>query len=190
MRRYHGFSLVEVMVVIAMVGILAAIAAPSFDGLIRRSRIDAATEAFRTANAYARSEAIKRGVPVSISANSADWRNGWQVFVDDNTLYPNCSRDVAAATEILLRQQDSLGANVRFVRGTGLPTPSCTTPASASSDPSSTCVSYDARGQAVTSNGGNGAITYCIRDAVSPGSTFRRLALDFTGQLFLQKVSN
>lgn len=190
MSRHHGFSLVEVMVVIAMVGILAAIAAPSFDGLIRRSRIDAATEAFRTANAYARSEAIKRGVTVSMAATSADWRNGWQVFVDDSTLNPNCVLDTAAATEILLRQQDSLGANVRFVRGTGLPTPSCATPAPASGDPSTSCVSYDARGEPVTSIGTKGNITYCIRDDVSPSTTFRRLALDVTGQLFLQKVSN
>jgi type IV pilus assembly protein PilE len=47
MRRHQGFTLIEVMIVVAIVAVLAAIAIPSYTDYVRRSQV---TEAFSTAS--------------------------------------------------------------------------------------------------------------------------------------------
>ncbi len=62
--RARGFTIVELMVTIAVSAILLAIAAPDFGQFIRDVRIRTATEDFTTAIAVARTEALKRGETV------------------------------------------------------------------------------------------------------------------------------
>jgi len=94
--RQTGFTLVELMVTIAVLAIIAGIATPTFIEMIRNSRArSAATELAAMIN-YARSEAIKRSNNVAIckSANpddatpacttNGDWSTGWFAFVDAN----------------------------------------------------------------------------------------------------------
>ena len=186
----RGFSLVELMVVIAMVSILVAIAAPNFDSVIRRNKLDAATEVFRAGQAYTRSEAITRGTRVSMAANAAGWPSGWTIFTDDSTLAPNCTLN-AAAGEVLLRVQEPTATNVSFVPGSSSATGvgSCT--AAAAGVPTlGTCLSYDASGVARGTSNGLDPITVCVSDTASPSTMYRRMTINSTGQLFLQKVSN
>lgn len=97
----HGVSLMEVMVVIAIVGILAVIAVPSYNGMIEGQRLRGAAEALASDLRWARSEAVKRGrlVRVGFITGSA-WSyaivadaNGNQNFDDDAPL------KVVSATE-------------------------------------------------------------------------------------------
>lgn len=74
----HGFTAIELMVVVAIVAILAALAAPSFTPLIERWRMRSAAEDLTSTIYYARSEAIKRGGGVAIDA-SGGWGQGWRV---------------------------------------------------------------------------------------------------------------
>ncbi|OOG36933.1 hypothetical protein B0B52_19125 [Polaromonas sp. A23] len=81
-----GFTMVELMVVIAIVGVLVALAAPSFTELMRRNRLSAAASALQVSLSLARSEAVKRGsdarVTVAANTTAGAWTNGWTVFVD------------------------------------------------------------------------------------------------------------
>lgn len=73
--------MVELMVTIAVLGILATIAAPNFTSLIAGWRVRNAVENFQSTLHFARSEAIKRGGGVQIQPTSgADWSTGWQVI--------------------------------------------------------------------------------------------------------------
>ncbi|MBO9650319.1 MAG: GspH/FimT family protein [Variovorax sp.] len=92
-RRSHpkGFTTIELMVVIAIVAILAAIAAPSFGGIIERYRVRRATEDLTASLYLARSEAIRRGGNVTMAryspsgctpTSNKDWSCGWIIFAD------------------------------------------------------------------------------------------------------------
>ena len=88
----RGFSLLEVMVVVAILAILAALAGPSFTPMIERWRVRSATEDLQSSLYFARSEAIKRGDNVVIkTTDGANWNSGWSVFYDAN-------RDAVQAT--------------------------------------------------------------------------------------------
>lgn len=84
-----GFSLIELMVVIAIVAIMAGLAAPSFTDMLRRNRLSAAASALQVSLSLARSEAVRRGADarVTVAANTTAgvWTNGWTVFIDGTT---------------------------------------------------------------------------------------------------------
>jgi type IV fimbrial biogenesis protein FimT len=70
-RRQHGFTLIELMVIIAVLGVLVAIALPSFKSTIdRRNLVGAANDIFAGLQ-YARSEAIKRNQNIEFQFDAA-----------------------------------------------------------------------------------------------------------------------
>ena len=109
-RQARGFTLLEVMVVVAIVAVLAAIAAPSFTPLIERWRVRSAAEDLTSTVYFARSEAIKRGGGVTIQAQSGDWNNGWQVTHTTNGATAELQNfNVPASTAFSLKD-DNQGA--------------------------------------------------------------------------------
>ena len=57
----HGFTLVELMVLIGIIGLLAAIAVPSFNSYMRANRIDATADMIAADMALARATAVSQG---------------------------------------------------------------------------------------------------------------------------------
>ena len=114
-----GFSLIEMLVVIAVLSILLAVSLPNFQNMIERSGTNSQAKLFLTTLNLARSEAIKRGGNVAICASTdgADcsensWGAGWIVFFDANGDATGLKGSVDAG-DTLIRVFDSGGsANV------------------------------------------------------------------------------
>jgi prepilin-type N-terminal cleavage/methylation domain-containing protein len=78
-----GFTLIELIIAVAILAILLALAAPTFAEISLRSRSTNAVNALVGDLALARSEAVKRARTAYVSANG-NWTDGWQVWVDEN----------------------------------------------------------------------------------------------------------
>ena len=92
MRRNAGFTLIELMTALALAGILAGIAVPSFNELLERQRASSAINALMAHMAQARMTAITYRRPAVLCPSSdglscvasTDWSGGWMVFLDRN----------------------------------------------------------------------------------------------------------
>ncbi len=79
MRKQHGFTLIELMMTIAVFVVLTLIALPYLGTLIQSQRVKNAAMDLNSSVALARSEAIKRNAQIDIVANASGWTGGWQV---------------------------------------------------------------------------------------------------------------
>lgn len=88
MERTGGFTILELLFVVAITAILVAMGVPSFVEIVKRNRIDSEVNSFVTTLNTARSEAVVRNTRTTMCRSSngtsctGDWEDGWIVFVD------------------------------------------------------------------------------------------------------------
>lgn len=74
-----GFTLIELMVTIAIAAIFAALAFPSFRDFIAGQRVKTASYDISYMLTGARSEALKRNLNVIVAPETGGWQNGWTI---------------------------------------------------------------------------------------------------------------
>lgn len=82
MRTKHGFTLVELMVTIAVLGIVATMAAPSFSSMLAKQRLDGAAKNFANTLTDIRVQAMTRRVGMAVCPNQKTATNGNTVTND------------------------------------------------------------------------------------------------------------
>jgi len=120
--RNAGFTLMELMIVLALAAVILAIGAPNFNEFRRNNRLTGVGNDLLGAVQTARNEAIKRQVPVAVCASanpgdddaacSAGDYTGWIVFADPDN---NCERNDADPDEDVIRVGHTVDAALNVV---------------------------------------------------------------------------
>ena len=75
----RGFTILELMIVLAILGIVAAMSTPTFSRMIDNNKMAKFSSDLSWSLVYARSEAIKRNRDVDVLAIGSGWKDGWQL---------------------------------------------------------------------------------------------------------------
>ena len=173
LSKNGGFTLLELMIAVAIVGILTTLALPSFREMLRQNRATGLANDLAAALNLARSEAIKRGTQATVCksgnitaasptcSTAANWQDGWLIFVDTG---------VAGTVD---------GTDVRLK--VGQPSNSVAVISADSSNTFANYVSYLPSGMSKGSSWSNGSLNICVDGAE------RSVILNTTGRVRFSK---
>lgn len=172
-----GFTLVELMITLAVAIIVLAVGIPMYGSIVANNRAIAQANLFITALNMAKSEAVTQGIPVTVCANddaanvnaatlkcgnSNDWANGWFVFQDNGA--NTGVRDTGEAIMQLWQAPAVAGTNLVSTVG---------------------FINYTSRGE----NSG-GATNFRLSQDDSKGSQTRCVYVNAGGQIRVAKIAS
>ena len=160
-RAGGGFTLIEMLVTLVVLGLLMTVAVPSFNNAILSNKLSGYATSFAASAQLARSEAVQRNASVTMCrsadgascATSGGWQQGWIIFNDKD------GDGSVDADETRVHYQQALGSDFSF---TG--------------DPYT--IVFQSTGLSATS----GSLTLC-RQRPSPGAQERVITLSATGRV-------
>jgi type IV fimbrial biogenesis protein FimT len=174
----RGFTLIELMVTVALIAILSMVAAPSFVTFQRNSELTSFTNSMIGAVNAARGEAMKRGRYAMLTpTDNADWKTGWKAFVSFN-----------ATT----RAYDSTQDSIVFTREAA---PSyLTITANGSANDSPPYIMFDASGYTKKKDGSPGNLTFKVYrndvDTSQVNAETRLVIISVTGRVRVCKPTS
>lgn len=167
----RGFTLIELMVTIAIAAVLLSVAMPSFDSVILSTKLSAYSGNLVASTLLARGEAIKRNAVVSlcVSSNGAScgtggWEQGWLVTCQ-TTDQVVC--DPSGAATLVIQYQPTVSPGWKISEANAL-----------------TRISFDPTGVGATS----ATMTVC-RATPSVGTQQRVVRISATGRPYVSKTS-
>lgn len=95
--KARGFTVVELMLVVAILAILVGVGLPSFSNSVKDKRISSITSEFISAVYVARNEALTRRAVVTLDQNPAGWQAGWSINREGAELhaFTNATPDIS-----------------------------------------------------------------------------------------------
>lgn len=160
----RGFTLLELLVALAVLSVLLAIGVPALGSLLDDQRMDSSVSSLLYSVRYTRSEAVRRNRPVTMAPIDGDWNNGWLTFLDHNHdgLYDPADTLLQAeypARNLQLPANANIAAYLR----------------------------YNAQGESELLNGGfqSGTFSFCPRQAGRDG---RRLIINRIGRARVERA--
>ncbi|MBK7052484.1 MAG: GspH/FimT family pseudopilin [Rhodoferax sp.] len=169
--RIKGFTLIELMVTMALLAILMAVAVPSMTTFQRNAQLTSFSNTMLASINAARGEAMKRGRSARMvpTGGGTDWNNGWVIFVDVAR-----TGDYTSPGNITIASRE---AKPSYLTITGFGTPAETPP----------YILFDASGYSKTNSGGFGASSFEIKRNDVTGteqlSQTRRVKIASTGRV-------
>ncbi len=119
MKNNRGFTLIELMVTLAVIIVLLVVGVPNLKSFMQGNRLTSSTNLLVATLNLARSEAVKRGTPIKTCVSNAaqddcngviNWENGWITFIDSD------NDDTIDGDETVLRVNGPLGGGTT-IRG-------------------------------------------------------------------------
>lgn len=169
LAKAKGFTLIELMVTIAVATVLMMVAVPSFLQFQRNAQLTSLTNTLIASINAARGEAMKRGAYAMVTpADGSNWSSGWVVFVDKNLsmAYESSEDEIVA--------QQSAPTNYITISGTG------------TAGSAAPYVLYDGSGYSRTTGGSFGQLTLSIaRNDVDTNQALqetRRVVVSLSGR--------
>lgn len=145
-RKQSGFTLLELLIALAVISIVLTVAVPSFQSIIEKNSVTTSINEFAASLRLARTEAVKRGrlVVVCPSSDQAScsgaWNDGWLIFEDTNG-----NGTYSAADDTLIRIHDALSSGITLEWSD--------TDSAAWDDDLNTSIQYNSRGYITTTDG-------------------------------------
>lgn len=178
MMKTHsaGFTLIELIVTIAIAAVLASLAVPSFIQYQRNSELTSLTNSLLAAVNAAKGEAMKTGKNAFVVPKGVGWNSGWLVYVDMN-------RDNAytEGTDIAVQAQNA-PKSYFDITGNGI---------AAGSAP---YIKFDNSGYSIDNSASPVALSLTIARTDTPSSSAleetRRVVIARTGRVRTCKPSN